>query len=103
MKSFLASSTHSIALFNDADMKITKLGFKQRFTQEERIAIRAASAANPVVFDFQDLVDSATFIDLSRADTVSAVNSLEQFGLIANGRAKQILSPPITEVEQWRG
>ena len=102
MMDFQQSGSHVIKLFIGGDMRITKLGFKQRFSQDERIAIRTASAANPVVFDFQDLVDSATFIDLSRKDTVDAVNALEQFGLIAAGRASQILSPPVTELERWR-
>lgn len=102
MMDFNQSDSHTIKLFVAGGMRITKLGFKQRFSQDERIAIRAASAANPVVFDFQDLVDSATFIDLSRKDTVDAVNALEQFGLIAAGRASQILSPPVTELERWR-
>ena len=102
MTNFNQSQSHTIKLFGAGDMRITKLGFKQRFTQEERIAIRTASSANPVVFDFQDLVDSATFIDLSRQDTADAVNALEQFGLIAAGRASQILSPPVTELERWR-
>ena len=80
---------------------ITKLAFKQRFTAEERIAIRTAAAVNPIVYDFQDLVDSATYIDLGRVDTISAVNALEQYGLIAEGRAAEILSPPVNEDEKW--
>lgn len=82
---------------------ITKLAFKQRFTAEERIAIRTAAAVNPIVYDFQDLVDSATYIDLERPDTVAAVNALEQYGLIAEGRASEILSPPVNEDERWSG
>lgn len=83
------------------NMKMTKLGFKQRFTQPERIAIRQAAASNPVVFDFQDLLDSATYIDISRQDTIDAINQLEQFGLIGEGRAEEILSPPVLEIEQY--
>jgi hypothetical protein len=85
------------------EMKITKLSFKQRFTAQERIAIRTAAATNPVVYDFQDLVDSATYIDLARADTIDALKQLEQFGLIAEGRSDVILGPPIAEDEKWRG
>ena len=84
-------------------MKITRLSFKQRFTTDERMAIRAAASANPLVYDFQDLVDSATYIDLERQDTIAAVNALEQLGLIGAGRAIVILSPPINEDEKWRG
>lgn len=87
----------------EQNMKMTKLGFKQRFTAQERIDIRAAAAQNPVVFDFQDLLDSATYVDISRQDTIDAINQLEQFGLIGEGRATEILSPPVLEIEQYNG
>jgi hypothetical protein len=86
-----------------ADMRITKLAFKQRFTQAERIAIREAAQTVPEVYDFEDLVNSASFIDLARADTIAAVHYIEAGGLIAEGRAVEILSPPVTEIEQYRG
>lgn len=85
------------------DMRITKLAFKQRFTQDERIAIRAASESIPQVYDFQDLVNSATFIDLSRPDTIASVNAIERLGLIEAGRASIILGPPVEDVEKYRG
>ena len=84
------------------DMRITKLAFKQRFTQDERIAIRAAETI-PQVYDFQDLVNSATFIDLSRPDTVAAVNAIERLGLIEAGRASIILGPTAEEIERYKG
>lgn len=84
------------------DMRITKLAFKQRFTQSERIAIRTASETIPQVYDFQDLVNSATFIDLSRQDTIDAVNAIEQLGLIQAGRASIILGPPVEEIERYK-
>ena len=80
---------------------LTKLAFKQRFTPEERMDIRTAAALNPIMYDFQDLVDSATYIDLERIDTIASVNALEQYGLIAEGRAAEILSPPVNEDERW--
>jgi hypothetical protein len=86
-----------------ADMRITKLAFKQRFTQAERIAIREAVQTVPEVYDFEDLVNSASFIDLARPDTIAAVHYIEAGGLIAEGRAVEILSPPVTEIEQYRG
>jgi len=85
-----------------ADMRITKLAFKQRFTQDERIAIRSASETIPQVYDFQDLVNSATFIDLSRQDTIDAVNAIEQLGLIEAGRASIILGPPVEDIERYK-
>lgn len=84
------------------DWRVTKLAFKQRFTQQERIAIRAAAESIPEVYDFQDLVNSATFIDLSRPDTIAAVNAIEQLGLIEAGRASIILGPPVEEIERYK-
>ncbi len=82
------------------DMRITKLAFKQRFTAEERILIREAAAVNPQIYDFEDLVNAATYIDLSRTDTIAAVNAIEQAGLIEGGRAVEIISHPINEIER---
>lgn len=85
------------------DMRITGLAFKNRMTTEERKAIRRAAATDEDVQDFVDLANSATHIDLSLQQTIDSVNALEQFGLIAEGRAAEILSPPVNEDEKWRG
>ena len=85
------------------DSRITKLAFKQRMTQAERIAIRVAAKNNPVVYDFQDLMDSATFIDLSRQDTIDGITAMESAGLLAEGRASEILTAPIDDLERFRG
>ena len=82
------------------DFRITQLAFKQRFTQTERIAIRSAAAANPVVDDFLDLMNTAIFVDLARQDTVSGVAAMEQLGLLDAGRADEILTAPIQEIER---
>ena len=85
------------------DMRITKLAFKQRFTQQERIDIREASKTIPQVYDFEDLVNSATFIDLSRDDTNIAVNAVESVIPLTQGRANEILTAQIQEHERYRG
>ena len=85
------------------DMRITKLAFKQRFTQRERIDIREASKTIPQVYDFEDLVNSATFIDLSRDDTKISVNAVESVIPLTQGRANEILAAPIQEHERYRG
>ena len=82
------------------ETKITRLAFKNRMTQAERIAVRAASDTDPVIFDFMDLVSDAQFIDLSRADTIAGLNYLESQGHLAAGRADEILTNPITEEER---
>lgn len=83
--------------------RITKQKFKLRLTQAERIAIREAAKANATVFDFQDLLDSGSHVDLSDNVLIAGLAAMEQFGLIAAGRAQEILSAPITETERYEG
>jgi hypothetical protein len=89
---------------------ITKLAFRNRFTRAEKVAIEMASIDNPAASMAQrqqsaalraDLKDQegATFIDLDRADLRAGVQALEAAGLIAAGRALQILDAPLQEIE----
>lgn len=90
--------------------KITVLGFRNRFTLNEKIAIEYASvdkATDTLEQRFQsaalralmaDLM-TATFVDLSRQDTITGVNLLETYGIIGAGRANIILTSPITAIE----
>ena len=91
--------------FNGAtsDMRITNLSFENRFTRDERKAIRRAALIDEDVQDFMSLAAKATHIDLSLRQTIDSVNALEQFGLIAEGRAAEILSPPVTDDERYEG
>lgn len=94
--------------------KITKLAFRNRFKREEKIAIEINSLDNPAAPMVQrqaaaDLRASqadqrdATYIDLQRADTRAGVLALEQYGLIAAGRAAVILDTPPTPEEVYKG
>lgn len=94
--------------------RITKLAFRNRFTQAEKIAIEMAALDNPSAPMAQrqlaaalraQLADQrdATHIDLSRQDTRGGVQALEQAGLIGVGRAAVILDEPPTEAEVWNG
>lgn len=83
------------------DTRITKPAFKQRLTQAERIAIRAAAQTDPIVYDFLDIMDSATFIDLSRQDTIDGLTAMETTGLLNEGRANEILTTPVEEHERF--
>lgn len=85
------------------DMRITKQKFKLRFTQEERVLIREAAKTNPVVFDFQDLLDSGSHADLEDPVLIAGLNAMEQLALIEEGRANEILTAPIQEHERYRG
>ena len=69
---------------------LTQLAFLRRFTAEERIASRAS--ADPVVQDFLHLLGLAQEIRLDDADTVAGVHYLESLGLLAEGRAAEVLA-----------
>lgn len=71
------------------EMQLTKLQFLRLFTTAERIAIRASS--DPVIVDFLQLLDLAQDVRLDDPDTVQGVHYLESEGLIAAGRAAEIL------------
>jgi hypothetical protein len=77
--------------------QLHKVDFLRLFTQAERIAIRQAAKVNPIVEDYQDMLDAATVIRLSDADIQEGIPDLEDAGLIGPGRAAQILSgePPV--------
>jgi hypothetical protein len=66
--------------------------FLRLFTQAERIAIRQAAKLNPVVEDYQAILDAATIIRLSDEDIQDGIPELEDAGLIGPGRAAQILA-----------
>ena len=76
---------------NPVDKIISPLTFLQSFTQTERIAIRTAAKDNIMLEDFMDLLNKATEVNLSHPDTIAGVNAFEAAGLIAPGRALEIL------------
>lgn len=71
--------------------RLTKLAYSLRFTLEERIAIR--SSEDPIVQDSQHLLALAEYVDVTDPVTVQGVEYLESVGLIAPGRAAEILDP----------
>jgi len=87
----------------DYGTKISRLALKLRMTADERKSIRTAAESNADVFDFMDLLSDSTYIDLTRAETVGGVNSLETAGLLGSGRADEILTDAVTKEEQWNG
>ena len=93
---------------------ITKLAFRNRFTQSEKVAIEIASLDNPAASmpqraqaaalrASQQDVAVATYIDLTRADARAGVQALETAGLLAVGRAVVILDTEPTAEERWHG
>ena len=86
--------------------RITKLAFRNRFTQPEKVALEMAALDNPadpmaqrqqaaVLRSYLKDLDASTFIDLTHPDTVAAVHMLEAATLIGAGRAADILGAPI--------
>lgn len=71
---------------------LTKIEFLDRFTVDERVAIRAAAATNGVVKDYLELLNAATEVSLTSTRTITGVQSLEAGGLLAAGRGAEILA-----------
>lgn len=91
---------------------ITRLAFRQRFTQPELIALEIACLDDPsapiqqrqqaaALRVMQRQVAEATYIDLDRQDTRAGVLQLEAAGLIGPGRALEILDSPIRPSEVY--
>ncbi|MCA3505093.1 MAG: hypothetical protein IOD05_17940 [Rhodobacter sp.] len=72
--------------------ELNKIDFLRLFTQAERMAIRDAAAVNPLIADYQHMLDAATVVRLSDSDIQTGVPLLELGGLIGVGRAAQILA-----------
>ena len=98
----------------DSPRRITKLAFRNRFTKAEKASIEFAALDDPTAPIAQrqqaaalraDLKDQeqATFIDLDDEDTRTGVLTLEAVGLIAAGRAVEILEAPVQDKERFTG
>lgn len=86
-------------------MRLTRLAFRLRFTQAEKIAIEMAALDNPAAPIQQrmsaaalraDLADTAVslYIDTERTETRAGVAALASFGLLAAERPAVILDTP---------
>ncbi|MGZ5545085.1 MAG: hypothetical protein ACXWIU_10455 [Limisphaerales bacterium] len=71
---------------------LTKRAFLERFTPAERVAIRTAAQSSVAIQDYLELVNVSDNIDLTYSTTIAGVQELETAGLIAAGRAAEILS-----------
>ena len=82
---------------------VTRLAFLSRFTDEEAVALDLASQGATVqaatLRRYLSKVNAATFIDLSREDTRAGVLALEPLGILAEGRALEILDAPVQSHE----
>jgi hypothetical protein len=91
--------------------RVTRLSFRNRFTQAEKVALELAALDDPAATMAQrqqaaairvHLADVAasTFIDLGRDDTRAGVQALETGGLIGAGRALEILDATVEAHER---
>ena len=93
------------------DTRITRLAFRNRFTQSEKVALELAALDDPTAPMAQrqqaaairvHLADVAasTFIDLAAQDTRAGVLALKAGGLLTEGRALEILDAPVQPHER---
>lgn len=82
------------------DKRITRLAFRNRFTFSERIAIEQAAGTDVQVRVLQKDMEAATWVDLSRQDTLQGLQLLASKGLITLARASEILNNPIQDLER---
>ena len=87
-----------------AQRHLSQLGFLNRFTDEEAIGIDLASIGATVeaagMRRYTAKIQAAKFIDLDMSDTRNGVQALEAAGLIAPGRALEILDAAVQEGER---
>ena len=91
--------------------RITRLAFRNRFTQAEKVALELAALDDPAAPTAQRQqaaairvylsdMNAATFIDLGSDATRAGVQALESGGLIGVGRALEILDAPVEAHER---
>lgn len=73
---------------------VSPVEFKLLFTPKERVDIKAARAADPVIDDFFDIVDDPrlTHVNLALKSTSDALDYLTAKGILAEGRKVEILT-----------
>lgn len=93
---------------------LSKLGFRNRFTPTEKATIEFAALDNPAASMPARMLSAsirasladqrdAEYIDPTRLDTRQGVIDMETGGLLAAGRALQILDAPIQDIEMYKG
>lgn len=73
--------------------KVSPVEFKLLFTPQERVAIKAVQATDPMVADFYEIVEDPrlTHVDLGLASVQQALTYLMKLGLLAPDRLEKIL------------
>jgi hypothetical protein len=71
---------------------LSKLEFLELFTADERIAVRQARGSSAALDDYLYLMELANEVDLDNPKTQGGLMMLEQAGILASGRAQEILN-----------
>jgi hypothetical protein len=74
----------------------TAYEFLTRFTQQERVTLRSASATDPLVADFSQLLGAAQEVISDDPVTIQAMDYLVYAGYITNERRNEIMDLPTT-------
>ena len=82
----------TLNFFTNTDTAITKLQFMKRFSAQEYAAIKAAAAVNGELDFFWQKFLMAQDIVISDPELIAGLNALEQAGVLAPGRAAEILA-----------
>lgn len=86
---------------NQPDTVITRLALRNRFTFAEKVAIETAAETSASLRVLLKDLESATFIDLARPDTIAGMQVLESMGILAAGRSAEIMNAStITDIER---
>jgi hypothetical protein len=72
-------------------IRLTRYEFRSRFTAAEKVAMY--DSTDTMIRVFLDDIQAAENINVSEQDTIDGVNYLASNGLIAAGRASEILAP----------
>ena len=102
MGDYRVSEDGTLALV--AQTRLTRLQFRTRFTAQEKAMLELAAMDDATAPTAQRLqaaslrayladLAAAEFVDLADATTVAGVQALEAAGLLATGRAAQVLEP----------
>lgn len=85
--------------------KITRLAMNQRFQVSEMLGLLTYVNSNPtsIVALLLQRLQMATFVDLSRSDTIAGIGVLVSFTLLTSDRASAILNTTPTPVELYVG
>jgi len=83
------------------DTSITRLALRNRFTFAEKVDIETAAETDPVIRVLLKDLEAANYIDLSRSESLAAMQVLESKGILAEGRSVEIMdADAITDMER---